>query len=208
MICALCGTRSDLFVEIADRKYYQCAQCSAIFMDPACYVSKEDEKKRYEKHNNNVDDPGYQKFVEPIVLKVIERFTQEHSGLDYGAGTGPVAAKLLRDKGYPIELYDPYFWNNSESLDRKYDFIICCEVIEHFNSPEKEFRRLRSLLKPGGVLFCQTDLYSETTNFKNWYYKNDPTHVFFYHVNTLFWIKARFGFLSLENNGRISLFSA
>jgi len=205
--CRLCRGRSELFFEMPDKKYYRCGGCSAIFLDPRRHLSKEDEKRRYEEHNNNVEDPGYQKFVEPLVLKIQENFGKEHQGLDFGAGPGPVVAKLLRGKGYSIELYDPFFWNEPQLLEKKYDFIVCCEVIEHFYFPEKEFRLLRSLLKSGGMLFCQTDLYSEKTDFKSWYYRNDSTHVFFYHQNTLAWIKTLFDFEFMENDGRLVEFS-
>ncbi|HPL96740.1 MAG TPA: class I SAM-dependent methyltransferase [Smithellaceae bacterium] len=176
-------------------------------MDREYFVSPAAEKRRYEEHKNDIHDPRYQEFVGPIVSKIQERFTNKHRGLDYGAGTGPVIAKLLRDKGYSIELYDPFFWNDATVLDATYDFVVCCEVIEHFHSPAKEFKRLRSLLKPGGALYCMTDLYSEDTDFKNWYYKNDPTHVFFYKKNTLEWIKKQLGFVSFEQKDRITLFS-
>ncbi len=56
-------------------------------MDKTCWVCREDEKKRYQEHNNDVDDFRYQQFVEPIVLKVQEKFRLKHKDLDYGAGT-------------------------------------------------------------------------------------------------------------------------
>ncbi len=202
--CPLCGGAAALFFEVSDKTYHRCGRCLGIFLNRAYLVSPEAEKRRYEEHNNDIHDPRYQEFVGPIVMKVQERFTREHRGLDYGAGTGPVAAKLLRDKGYSIELYDPFFWKNPEALSAQYDFIVCCEVIEHFHFPAKEFKRLRSLLKTGGALFCQTELYSEKTDFEKWHYKNDPTHVFFYQENTLNWIKTGFGFSALEIDGRIA----
>ena len=204
--CPLCGGSAEFFFKMPGKTYHQCRQCSGVFLDRACCVSRQAEKRRYEEHNNDVDDPRYHKFVEPVVSKVKEKFAPEHKGLDYGAGTGPVIAKILKDKGYSIELYDPYFYNNLEALQGEYDFIVCCEVIEHFNAPAKEFERLKSLLKPGGVLFCMTELYSQDRDFKNWYYKNDPTHVFFYHADTLLWIKSKYRFSSLENDKRLVQF--
>jgi len=195
-----------LFYETPREKYYQCAHCSSIFLDSRSYVSKEDERKRYEDHNNDIEDPGYQKFVEPIVCGVEQNFDKKHKGLDFGSGTGPVIAKLLRDKGYTIELYDPFFCNNPEKLEETYDFIVCCEVMEHFHSPAKEFALLRSILKPNGALFCMTDIYSERVDFRTWYYKNDPTHVFFYHKNTLTWIQSKFKFSTLKIKGRFIQF--
>ncbi|MFO8052892.1 MAG: class I SAM-dependent methyltransferase [Candidatus Omnitrophota bacterium] len=201
--CRLCGSSADFCLNYLNKKYFRCRRCSAVFLSPADYILSSDEKKRYLEHNNDVYDPGYQKFVEPITAKVQEKFSKKAKGLDFGAGTGPVAAKLLEDRGYSIKLYDPFFWNNPQALQEKYDFIICCETIEHFHFPAKEFRLLRSLLKPKGVLFCMTDLYSEEINLKNWYYKNDPTHVFFYHKNSFQWIKSKIGFSTLNIEERL-----
>ena len=34
-----------------------------------------------------------------------------------------------------------------------------------------------------------TDVFNQSINFENWYYKNDETHVIFYTKNTFDWIK-------------------
>ncbi|WP_152512703.1 class I SAM-dependent methyltransferase [Haloplasma contractile] len=167
------------------------------------YVTTDEEKKRYESHNNDVNDPRYQKFVSPIVDTVTSKYSTVSKGLDFGAGTGPVITKMLGDKGYDVALYDPFFWNNEERLKTTYDFIVCCEVIEHFHSPWKEFKLLRSLLKDGGTLYLKTDIYTDDTDFKRWYYKNDPTHVFFYHPKAFEWIKEQFGFSTLKIEDRL-----
>jgi hypothetical protein len=206
--CFICGGKSGLFSKIKDKIYYRCSRCLAVFLDKRFYLSKEAERKRYKEHNNDVNDPRYQKFVKPIVSRVQEEFTKEDKGLDFGAGTGPVVTKLLTDKGYKLELYDPFFCDRKNVLQKKYDFIVCCEVIEHFRFPFKEFRLLRSLLNPGGTLYCMTDIYSEEIDFKRWYYKDDPTHVVFYHTKTLEQIKLLFGFSGLEIKERLVQFFA
>lgn len=88
-------------------------------------------------------------------------------------------------------------------LKFKYNYIICCEVIEHFHFPQKEFTLLRSLLKPGGILYCMTEIYSEDIDFINWHYKNDPTHVFFYHKDALKWIQEHFRFSEVKKKNRL-----
>jgi len=150
-----------------------------------------------------VNDLGYQQFSSPITSAVLRDFTPEAKGLDFGAGTGPVIAKLLGDEQFDINLYDPFFHPNMELLEQRYDYIVSCEVIEHMYSPSKEFALLKRLLKPGGKLYCMTDLYHEAINFKGWYYKNDPTHVFFYHQRSLEFIKQQFEFSELSIEGRL-----
>ncbi len=205
--CTLCSAQTHFFYEEKQKKYYKCCNCSSILLDASAYLSKEKEKNRYEEHNNNVHDIGYQKFVAPIVSAIQNKFTKEHAGLDFGAGTGPVISKLLRDNGFNIELYDPFFWNNPTLLQNRYDYIACCEVIEHFQAPAKEFDLLRSLLKPNGSLYCMTEIYTEDIEFKKWYYKNDPTHVFFYHSKAFTWIKSHFNFSTVNIQDRLVHFA-
>lgn len=175
-------------------------------MDASCYVSQQREIDRYTEHNNDVDDLGYQKFVQPIVTSVLSDFTTESKGLDFGCGTGPVITKLLRDKNFEIQTFDPFFDNNLEALKTTYDYIVCCEVIEHFHHPLKEFKLLKSLLKPQGKLYCMTDVYHENIDFKNWYYKNDETHVIFYSENSFNRLSKALNFEKVIVNDRLIIF--
>ena len=201
--CTLCNSSSSQIYHDRNGAYYKCATCCSVFLHPDFYPSPELEKKRYESHNNNPEDKGYQNFVSPLVNEILAKVPPGSYGLDFGAGPGPVATKMLREKGYQMELYDPFFWNETDLLQNKYDFVFCCEVIEHFHNPDKEFKLLRSLLKPAGSLFCMTDFVVENNHFPEWYYKNDSTHVFFYHPKALEWIKINIGFSGLVHKGRV-----
>jgi len=75
--------------------------------------------------------------------------------------------------------------------------------MEHFHSPAKEFRLLKDMLNPNGTLYCMTHLYNPDTPFDDWYYKNDPTHVFFYQKKAIEWIKENFEFSSASITGRL-----
>lgn len=112
-------------------------------------------------------------------------------------------SKLLQDDGFNVNQYDPFFHDTPELLDNRYDYIVCCEVIEHFHDPYHEFKRLNDLLSPEGNLFCMTFRYSDDIDFDRWGYKNDPTHTFFYQNETLEWIKDEFGFSSLKIDNRL-----
>ena len=175
-------------------------------MDSADYVTAEQEKARYLEHNNDVNDPGYQQFVAPIVGAVTENHSPEDLGLDYGSGTGPVITKLLNDRNYNIVTYDPIFNKKQGALNRTYDYIVSCEVIEHFHDPAEEFEGLRRILKPGGKLYIMTYLFTEDIDFPSWNYKDDQTHVIIYHPKAIEWIKNHFGFEKVTIDDRLILF--
>lgn len=145
--------------------------------------------------------------MSPITSRVLKDFSPKEKGLDYGCGTGPVVTTELEKEGYSIVLYDPYFYPNKEVLKTTYDFIICCEVMEHFYEPKREFSELAARLNPGGKLYCKTSIYSEEINFDNWFYKNDSTHVFFYTEKSLEWIKNNLGYKKLNIEPKIIVFS-
>jgi hypothetical protein len=200
--CLLCGAGSIFFAHCRNTDYYRCPVCQIIFIPPPFHLSPEREKKRYLAHHNNITDPGYRAFVSPLTGMVVSGYGPHHKGLDFGAGPGPVAAEQLREKGYDIELFDPFFHDDPGVLQKKYDYIICCEVIEHFRRPGDEFRLLRSLLHPGGSLYCMTLLYHDDTDFRRWRYKDDETHIVFYCTDSVSWIKDNFGFESALADGR------
>jgi len=206
MNCPLCNTKTQAFFTLKNTEYYKCATCFAVSMHPKNYVNSKEEKNRYKTHNNNVNDKNYQKFVQPIVGAIFKNFNTTSLGLDFGCGTGPVITKLLRDKNYTITTYDPFFDNNTKALKKSYNYIACCEVIEHFYNPLKEFQLLKLLLKPNGKLYCMTEFYNETISFEKWYYKNDETHVFFYHKNTCKWIQENIGFSKVSIKNRLVIF--
>lgn len=201
--CVLCGAEARPFCQTLGRDYFGCSGCRAILLDPDMYVSEDDEIYRYETHNNDVEDTRYQNFVMPLVDTIKERYETGSQGLDYGSGTGPVAAKLLRNDGYIITTYDPYFDDDATAFHQKYDFIIASEVVEHFYNPAKEFRLLKGLLRPGGHLACMTLRYSDDIEFEGWHYAHDETHVIFYRDETARWIQQAYDFVDLEIEDRI-----
>lgn len=201
--CILCAAEAAPFTEAHGRHYFACPRCGAVVLDPDDYVSRTDEIYRYTTHDNDVEDPRYQNFVMPLVDAVRAQYAPGSTGLDYGSGTGPVASKLLRDAGYTMITYDPFFDKDPTVMQDRYDFIISSEVIEHFHSPAKEFRLLKALMRPGGHLFCMTLRYSDEIDFDGWHYKNDETHVIFYREETARWVAEAFGFSGLQLHDRL-----
>ncbi len=203
--CRLCGTKADLFYQ-EKQKYFRCPKCDAIFTDFQELPTDFDEKARYEMHTTEINE-GYRKFVNPMIIAVSQDFSEENSGLDFGAGRSKIITKLLQENGFKIVSFDPFFENKPELLDEKYDYITSCEVVEHFYKPEKEFSQFKSMLNEKGKLYLMTSLYEDSIDFSKWYYKNDSTHVFFYTMKTLEWIKENYGFSSLEFKDRVIIFT-
>jgi len=204
--CPLCKGEAEIFCEKPKHLFYKCTNCEGIFRPKHTFLTAVEEKEHYEKHNNDVFDGRYQNFVSPIVNAVLRDFTPNSTGLDFGSGTGPVVSKMLRDKGFQIENYDLYFENNPELLTRKYDYISCCEVMEHFKQPLLEFQLLHSMLLPNGKLYCKTEVFKNQKPFEDWYYKDDFTHVFIYQPKTLEWIKNEFHFSNLIIKEKLIVF--
>ena len=186
--------------------FYKCNTCHGIFRPKHTFLTAEEEKAHYEKHNNDVFDERYQNFVSPIVNAVLQDFSPEAKGLDFGSGTGPVIAKMLTDKGFQVQNYDLFFANEPSLLKEKYDYVSCCEVMEHFHHPYQEFELMKSLLLPKGKLYCKTEVYTNQRPFENWYYKDDFTHVFIYQPKTLEWIKTEFHFSNLIIKEKLLVF--
>lgn len=177
-------------------------------MDPYDHPNYDNEKKRYLEHNNDIFDPRYRKFVKPITDVVFKNFSKDNSGLDFGAGTGPVISQILKERNYRVNLYDPFFHKNNSVLNCKYDYIICCEVIEHFFNPWKEFCNLKNLLNKNGKLICMTEIFSSKIDFNRWNYKDDYTHVFFYSPEAINYIETNFKFKKSSIDNRLIIFDS
>lgn len=106
-------------------------------------------------------------------LDVIWRSHAYGDLLDFGAGTGTLAAKLLQSNRFesvtavdltsrPRDLDERIRWvscdlNDPTSFcDRAFDTIVAAEVIEHLENPRAVVREWFRLLRPGGLLAFST----------------------------------------------------
>ena len=205
--CPLCGQKSHPFFQDELHHFFVCDQCEGIFRDKDQFLTKDEEKKRYLHHISSMEDTGYYKFISPIIDEILITFSVGSLGLDFGCGHTPVLSNHLANKGFNMVVYDPIFFNDKSVLEEKYDFIVTCEVVEHFYNPQDEFKNLFKLLKPDGKLICKTHPFEKEMDFASWYYKNDPSHVFIYQKKTFEWIKDFFGFQYVKINDRVITFS-
>jgi len=194
LTCKVCGSgRLKLIGE--ENKYYHCDQCEVIFSEPDEIVAPDEEKQRYEGHDNNHQNEGYVRMFKEFIDEVIEphiNLDEINDVLEFGCGPGPVLADLLEKRELNVDLYDPYFFPKKVFKDQKYDLITSTEVFEHFSDPVKELKLLTSHLKEGSYLAVMTSFHPGPGDFEDWWYKWDPTHIVFYNQKTFSEIASAF----------------
>lgn len=194
MECPLCEASPQPRGEETDgRHYFDCPRCRLVFLDPGERLGPEQERARYEAHDNGPHNSGYRVFLERLADPLAARLPKGAEGLDFGSGPGPTLSILLEERGFPMTLYDPFFAPQPGTLLRRYDFITCVETIEHLFHPRMEMTRLASCLLPGGLLAVMTEVLRDSIDFSEWWYRRDPTHVGFYREETLSWMGSHFG---------------
>jgi len=192
--CRLCGADdTQTFYKDKRRDYFKCNQCHLVFVPAAQFLTLADEKARYDLHQNTPDDPDYCRFLGRLVDPMATLLPRNSSGLDFGCGPGPALSKLFQEHGHHVINYDPLYANDESVFDQQYDFICATEVVEHLHHPGKELDRLWQCLKPGGILGIMTKRVIDADAFANWHYKNDDTHVCFFHEATFKWLANQWG---------------
>lgn len=187
--CPLChSVKTIFFTNAQDRDYYLCTRCKLIFVPKVFLLNKTEEKKRYDLHENSINDKAYVQFLSPIVEAVQKRIDPPSFGLDFGSGPEPVLTELLKRKNYQLNIYDPFYAKNDIVLSKKYEFIILVEVAEHFFNPYQEFNKLIDMLSPKAYLFVMTSSTDNIVDFTKWPYQRDHTHVCFYANESLKYI--------------------
>jgi hypothetical protein len=192
--CPLCNaTASQPFFADARRTYLRCIVCALVFVPPEYHLSAADERAEYDKHENDVEDQGYRKFLSRLFTPLNEMLAEASQGLDFGCGPGPALAAMFREAGHTVALYDTFYAPDSSVLNGSYDFISATEVVEHLYLPGHELSRLWCILCAGGTLGVMTKLVLDQEAFSRWHYKNDPTHVCFFSRETWQWWAGRSG---------------
>jgi 2-polyprenyl-3-methyl-5-hydroxy-6-metoxy-1,4-benzoquinol methylase len=146
------------------------------------------------------------------ITSVVERLLGGLSGvtwLDFGCGNGGLVRHVLasteaaacgfeegsiaeeaRERGIPI-------LSASELAQRRggFDVVTAIEVIEHTIDPIAELRRIRELLRPGGLLFLTTGNAAPFADrLSRWSYVVPEIHVSFFEPRTLEYAMREAGF--------------
>lgn len=187
--CPLCASAdAGTFADVHGRRFFRCPVCRLVFLHPTDRPDAAAERAHYGTHENRPDDPGYRRFLARLADPLAERLALGAEGLDYGCGPGPALSGMMTERGFPSRDYDPFFAPDADALRRTYDFVACSETAEHFHHPAAEWTRLDGLLRPDGWLGVMTEMLDDVRDFASWRYARDPTHVSFYHADTMRWI--------------------
>ena len=147
--CPLCRTEKvQEYAEDKRRDYYQCQVCSLVFVPSSQFLSAEDEKKRYDLHQNSPQDLNYRRFLSRLFLPLQEHLAPGSHGLDFGSGPEPTLSRMFEEAGHRMTLFDHFYEPVPAALEREYDFITASEVVEHLRDPRKELERIWSCLRP------------------------------------------------------------
>ena len=209
--CPLCDSKSTTSFsmdtnEEKDRAFRHCTNCDLMFVPSCFHLDKTAQRKRYMEHNNDPDDGRYRAFLSRLIDSLSPNLCLNMVGLDYGAGPGPALAVMMRESGYDIRLYDPFFYPDKSVLDKSYDFITCTETVEHMSNPIQDLCVLDRILRPSGWLGIMTGMLDSWDDFPGWYYNRDPTHICFYSKKTMKWIGRRFSWQLLYPRQNVVLF--
>lgn len=209
--CPLCCGPATGFAADRHRRFLRCPCCALVFADPRTHLDAAAERAEYDLHHNDLADPGYRRFLSGLATPLLARLEAGMAGLDFGCGPGPLLARMMREAGMQMAVYDPIYAPERSALKRRYDFVTCTEVVEHFRQPAKNWGQLTSLLAPGGWLGVMTGLTSEdpvgdpAERFLKWRYKDDLTHVSFHGLETMRWIARRHGLVLQVVDARVVL---
>ena len=195
--CSLCGQKNtELFLQNKQREFHRCGDCDLIFVPTQYFLSTADEKEQYDYHQNSFENQGYINFLNQLAIPVQKFIKPESKGLDFGSGPEPVLSQMFQKSGFQMEIYDLFYATDLIIFEKKYDFITSTEVFEHLHNPLDELKKLWNCLEVGGVLAIMTGLTQNISDFKNWHYIRDLTHICFFSDKT-------FEFIALMLEGEI-----
>lgn len=211
--------------KISDELFFlqKCRRCSLIFLNPRpkdifLYYPKD-----YFSHGL-----GLYTFFFRLYGRILYQFrkaqvvnTARSFGkiIDIGAGEGKFL-KMFKDsktKKFAVEPQKPgldilkrnlpevKIWNSTlqeaEIQENFFDVATAWHVLEHFDDPEGNLKKIHQILKPGGHFFAAVpniDSFGFKIGRENWYYLDVPRHLFHFSPKTTKRLLTKVGFKNIK----------
>jgi len=175
-----------LVCEDKRRSFWLCGECGLVSVPGRYWLSVDDERARYDLHDNNISNDGYVKFLTQTanVVGATALGRPSMRVLDFGCGENAVLCQLLNNIGIDCHGYDPLYQQSLSDINT-YNIIVLCEVIEHLRDINAELELINTLLHNGGIIIIRTQIYDAPSSFPSWWYAQDMTHINFFNMRSL-----------------------
>jgi len=202
--CHICRKNTNFFIdEKTNIKYYYCQKCEYIFKSSEYYQDFVVQKKRYDLHKNDENSKSYEAYFQRFLDFIIPLIEDPKDALDFGCGASLLLSKMFKKYNIKCEGYDPIYFPDTLSTNKKYNLITSIEVFEHLYQPRVVFENLIQGLKKEGYLAIQTEFHPNNIDaFKKWYYHHDPTHIVFFTRKTFKILCEMTGCKIISDNGK------
>jgi hypothetical protein len=181
--CKICNAKTTPIEDVKKKLvYYRCRACGFVSLEESHRVSSIEEKRKYDQHNNSLENEGYvQMFEDFIELSIAPYLANIKKALDFGSGPTPVFAELLKRRGLEVNIYDLYYAPKRVYEGKSYDLITSTEVFEHLSKPLETLALLVGHLDTNGYIVLMTKFPPKGDKaFLDWWYRRDPTHISFF----------------------------
>jgi len=151
------------------------------------FPGKDAEEKHY-KDQWATTDLDFWKGQVDVLLQLINHYLSPQHILDFGSGSGEMTNEF-RKRGFDVTPLEPmtHGYLKDQKYCVKFDVVVAVEVIEHLLEPWDEIHEIEKILAPDGIVVFTSlltnpfiDRPDARDQFKNWWYKDDPTHVSFF----------------------------
>lgn len=182
--------------------YYECTECLFCFtrlLDGVRHETLYDEE--YWSHQ----DPDWfgrvSQAMRLVLLgnKLIRKPPDRLEVLDFGCGPNTfvhTCRQGLNLAAWGTDIIKPKFAPEYflPTVERQFDMVIACEVLEHLPDPVETFRQIRAMVRPGGVFAFQTACWEPERVGRDWWYIGPGNgHISFYSRKTLDRLYRMFG---------------
>jgi SAM-dependent methyltransferase len=174
--CPVCSSKKRKLMFTTERnnitsEIYKCLGCGLVHNGIRLKDKEESEylSKNFLENYKNTHKKQYAYALE--YMKILKNKVKRKRMLDVGCGTGIFmqAAERIGFRTVGIEPFKPSAkiakqkklkvvnkFLSKANFSQKFDLILAVEVIEHFSSPVKEFRKMSWLLRKDGLIVLQT----------------------------------------------------